>query len=88
MAKIYQYVRDPDYYMIPLFRNLDRPDMYRSVGVYLSVGEVHWGQSGSRDLAEDERFYKVVGEIDLDEMILDAIKWAIGYEPTEFRERH
>lgn len=79
MAKIYQYVRDPNYYMIQLFRDLNdsRPNMYRSVGVYLSVNEVRWGQIGSRELAEDERFYREVGEIDLDGVILDAIKRAV-----------
>lgn len=79
MAKIYQYVRDPNYYMIQLFRDLNdsRPNMYRNVGVYLSVNEVRWGQIGSRELAEDERFYREVGEIDLDGVILDAIKRAV-----------
>lgn len=76
MAKIYQYVRDPNYYMIQLFRDLNdsRPNMYRSVGVYMNVNEVRWGQIGSRELAEDERFYREVGEIDLDGVILEAIK--------------
>lgn len=76
MAKIYQYVHDPNYYMIQLFRDVNdsRPNMYRSVGVYLNVNEVRWGQIGSRELSEDERFYREVGEIDLDDVILDAIK--------------
>lgn len=76
MAKIYQYVRDPNYYMIQLFRDLNdsRPNMYRSVGVYMNVNEVRWGQIGSRELAEDERFYREVGEIDLDGVILETIK--------------
>lgn len=79
MAKIYQYVRDPNYYMIQLFRDVNdsRPNMYRSVGVYMNVNEVCWGQIGSRELAEDERFYREVGEIDLDGVILDAIKRAV-----------
>ena len=76
MAKIYQYVKDPDYFMIQLFpdKNDSRPNMYRSVGVYLNAGEVRWGQIGSRELAEDERFYREIGEIDLDGLIMDAIK--------------
>ena len=79
MTKIYQYVHDPNYYMIQLFRDVNdsRPNMYRSAGVYLNVNEVRWGQIGSRELAEDERFYREVGEIELDGVILDAIKWAV-----------
>lgn len=79
MAKIYQYVRDPNYYMIQLFRDVNdsRPNMYRSVGVYLNVNEVCWGKIGSLELAEDERFYREVGEIDLDGVILEAIKRAV-----------
>lgn len=79
MAKIYRYVNDPNYFMIQLFRdtNDSRPNMYRSVGVYLNVNEVRWGQIGSRELAEDERFYREVGEIDLDGVILEAIKKAV-----------
>lgn len=79
MAKIYQYVHDPNYYMIQLFRDVNdsRPNMYRSVGVYLNVNEVRWGQIGSRELAEDERFYREVGEIDLDGVILKVIEQAV-----------
>ena len=85
MVKIYQYVRDPNYFMIQLFRDLNdsRPNMYRSVGVYSNVNEVRWGQIGSRELAEDERFYRQVGEIDLDGMILDAIKRAVKKREKE-----
>ena len=88
MAKIYQYVRDPNYYMIQLFRDLNdsRPNMYRSVGVYMNVNEVCWGQIGSLELAEDERFYREVGEIDLDGVILDAIKRAVGEMTANGRE--
>lgn len=75
MFKIYQYVKDPNYYLIPLFREYGyRLNEHRSVGIYFNVGEVQWGLRGTDDLVKDKNYYIEVGEIDLDGVILDAIK--------------
>ncbi len=78
MPKIYQYVRDTDYFLVPIFRDFgDRPGGQRFVGVYLDEGEVKWGLRGTRDLTEDENYYKEVGEIDINGVILNAIRRAV-----------
>lgn len=77
MAKIYQYVRDPDYYVVPLFYDFgDRPGYTKVVALYLNAGDVQWGRRAPYELLEDESFYREVGEIDLDGLILEAIRRA------------
>ena len=78
MFKIYQYVRDPNYYLIPLFREFGDRNEHRSVCVYLNIGEVQWGLRGTNALITDRNYYREVGEIDLNSVVLDAIKQVIG----------
>lgn len=78
MAKIYQYVRDPDYYVVPLFHDFgDRPGYTKVVALYLKAGDVQWGRRAPYELLGDESCYREVGEIDLDGLILEAIRGVV-----------
>lgn len=47
------------------------------VEINAATGEARWGVRGYRDFMENPECHEVVGEIDLDGVILDAIKRAV-----------
>lgn len=55
----------------------DRADEDRYVVINAETGETRWGIRGYRDFMEDPECHEVVGEIDLDDVILEAIKRAV-----------
>ena len=77
MAKIYKSTGSP-VYAVRLFHEFtDRAYEDRYVVINAETGETRWGVRGYRGFMKDPEYYEVVGEIDLDSVILEAIKRAV-----------
>lgn len=75
--KIYKSTGGP-VYAVRLFHEFtDRAYEDRYVEINAATGEARWGVRGYRDFMEDPEYHEVVGEIDLDGAILEAIKRAV-----------
>lgn len=77
MVKIYR-LKGSLIYAIRLFHEFtDRAYEDRYVEINAATGEARWGVRGYRDFMENPECHEVAGEIDLDGVILDAIKRAV-----------
>lgn len=75
---IYQCVKQPKRFAVRLYHDaMDRLDVDRFVSIDTRLDDVRYGTMGSKDLMEDPDYYRVVGEIDLDCVVLEAIKRAV-----------
>lgn len=62
-------------YAVRLFHEFtDRAYEDRYVEINAATGKARWGVRGYRDFMEDPEYHEAVGEIDLDGVILEAIK--------------
>lgn len=74
MVKIYKSTGGP-VYAVRLFHEFtDRTYEDRYVEINAATGKARWGVRGYRDFMEDPEYHEAVGEIDLDGVILEAIK--------------
>lgn len=77
MVKIYKSTGGP-VYAVRLFHEFtDRTYEDRYVEINAATGKARWGVRGYRDFMEDPEYHEVAGEIDLDGVILEAIKRAV-----------
>lgn len=92
MAKIYKYVglhHPGDYYVIPIFAYPGKLTDWTTVAVL--VGEdgskkTTWGLVASQSLLDSPEYYKEVGEIDLDETVIQAVMESVKEENDDGAE--
>lgn len=81
---IYQSVTHPEMFAVRLYHDInDRLDANRFVTIDTRKDDVKWWIRESKDLMEDTDYYRVVGEIDLDGVVLEAIKRAVNENTKE-----
>lgn len=72
---IYQCVKQPEIFAVRLYHDInDRLDVNRYVTIDTRMDDVNWWIKASKDLMKDPDYYRVIGEIDLDDVVLEAIK--------------
>lgn len=72
---IYQSVTHPEMFAVRLYHDInDRLDVNRFVAIDTRKDDVKWWIKGSEDLMKNPDYYRVIGEIDLDGVVLEAVK--------------
>lgn len=81
---IYQCVEHPEMFAVRLYHDIeDRLDVNRFVTIDTRRNDVRWWIKASEDLMKDPDYYRVIGEIDLDGVVLEAIKRAVNENTKE-----
>ena len=86
MAKIYKYVglhHPGDYYVIPIFAYPGKLTDWTTVSIAVDEDgnqKIAWGLTASQSLLDSPEYYKEVGEIDLNDVVIRTVMESVKEE--------